>query len=373
LGEQRILQKNFRIPWSQPNITEDEVQVALNTLRSGWPSRGAVTEDFEALISEYLSSNVVVVNSGSSALMCALIAHGIRPKDRVVVPAYTFVASASIPKILGAELIVADVDRETFNVSPEAVEDLVKKNGVKAVIVVDVAGLPVDIEAFIELSKRYHFILIEDAAEALGAEYKHRKVGSFDHTTIFSFQTAKQITTVEGGCIVTSDKNVAERCRQISNYGRSKKARYVHEILGLNLRITDLQSAIGIIQFKKLEDHIRRRNEIAGEYRRKIQRLEYQRIPSYVTRHSYLMFTAITQNNAMRDRWVRELTARGVEARTTWTPIHMQPCFPELGILNLPNAEYIFDRAITLPIYNSMTYEDAAMVIEAAGAVSDKG
>lgn len=351
---------------SKPDITEDEIKAVVDVLRSGWPTHGRVTEQFEALLADYFSSNIIAVNSGSSALLCALIAHGIKPGDKVVVPAFAFVAAASIPKILGAELIIADVDRSTFNIDPEAVEELVKKNDdVKAVVVVDVAGLPVDIEAFIELSRRFHFILIEDAAEAFGAEYKHKKLGSFDHTTIFSFQIAKQITTIEGGCISTTDEAIVKRCRQIMNYGRSDNARYVHQLLGLNLRITDLQSAIGIVQFKKVESYIRRRNKIAMEYKEKIKGLMYQTIPSYVSRNSYMLFFTIAQNKTDRDKYVSQLNDRSVDARIPWTPIHMQPCFPEFNEASYRNAEYIFERAFTLPIYNKMTSDDVATVIDA--------
>jgi len=351
---------------SKPDIEENEIKAVVNVLRSGWPTQGKVTEQFEALLADYFSSRIVAVNSGSSALLCALIAHGIKPGYKVIVPAFSFIASASIPKILGAELLVADVDKSTFNIDPEVVEKLVKKNkDVKAVIIVDAAGLPVDIDAFTELSRRFGFVLIEDAAEALGAEYKHERLGSFDHTTIFSFQIAKQLTTIEGGCISTKDEVIEKRCRQIRNYGRDENAGYVHQLIGLNLRITDLQSAIGIVQFKKLESHLRRRNKIAMEYRRKIKELRFQTIPSYVSRHAYMVFFALTQNKADRDRYISQLNYKGVDAREPWTPIHMQPCFPELNKVNCRNAEYVFDRAFSLPIFNAMTSSDVATVIDA--------
>jgi len=360
------LQENFSVPMSKPDITENEVKAVVDVFRSGWPTQGKVTDQFEALLADYFSSKVVAVNSGSSALLCALMAHGIKPGDKVIVPAFSFVASASIPRILGAELIVADVERGTFNIDPEVVEELVKKNkDVKAVIVVDVAGLPVDIDAFTELSRRFGFILIEDAAEALGAECKHKKLGSFEHTTIFSFQIAKQLTTIEGGCISTQDEVIAKRCRKIRNYGRDENARYVHQVLGLNLRITDLQSAIGIVQFKKLESYLRRRNKIAMEYKGRIKELVFQTIPSYVSKHAYMVFFTLTQNKADRDRYISKLNDGGIDAREPWTPIHMQPCFPELNKVNCRNAEYIFDRAFSLPIFNSMTPTDVAKVIDA--------
>jgi perosamine synthetase len=359
------MQEKFSIPMSKPDITEDEIKAVTDVLESGWPTQGRVTEQFEALLANYFSSNIVVVNSGSSALLCALIAHGIRPGDKVVVPAFTFVASASIPKILGAEIIVADVDRSTFNADPKAVEAIVKRNNdVKAVVVVDVAGLPADIDAFRELSKHYGFVLIEDAAEALGAEYKSEKLGSFDHTTIFSFQIAKQLTTIEGGCVSTTNEGITTKCRQVRNYGRDENARYVHQLLGLNLRITDVQSAIGIVQFKKLEGYLHRRNEIALKYRQATMRLTYQAIPSYASRHSYMIFFALAKDKTERDTLLGQFAGRGIDAREPWMPIHMQPCFPELNKIQCPNAEDIFDRAFTLPIYNNMAPTDVAKVVD---------
>jgi len=354
----------FRIPHSKPNLGKEEFDAVLDVLKSDWPSQGKVTEEFETLLSQYLSSNAIVLNNGSSALMAALIAHGIKPGNKVIVPAFTFVATSSIPKLLGAEVILADIDKNTLNVNPATVEEIVKVNNVKAVIVVDVSGLPVDVDAFEDISKRYNFTLIEDAAQSFGAEYKNKKLGAFEHTTIFSFQIAKQLTTIEGGCIATLNDKVIKRISQIKDYGRNKNDRYVSDVVGANFRTTDLQSAIGLIQFKKLEEHIVRRNQIAEEYKKKIKGLDFQAIPKYVTRHSYMLFFALAQDKKMRDNYVKEINNHGVEARKPWTPIHMQPCNPELRPYRYPNAEEVFDRSFTIPLYNSMTLNEARIVID---------
>ena len=199
------MSKKFTISWSKPNIGEDEKRAILSVIESGWDSQGPLTKKFEGELSNYLDSNVSVVNSGTSAIICALLAHGFKPGDKVLVPDFTFFATLSSPKILGAKILTADIDLKTLNVSPVQVEEIVKNNDVKFVIVVDVAGLPVDVDAFEDLAKRYKFTLIEDAAQALGSQYKNKKIGSFEHTTIFSFHIAKQITTIEGGCITTGN------------------------------------------------------------------------------------------------------------------------------------------------------------------------
>jgi perosamine synthetase len=356
----------FKVPMSRPDIGKDEIEAILSVIDNGWLSQGKVTEEFEARLSRYLSSNVIAINNGSSALMCALIAHGLKPKDKVMVPAFTFIATASVPKLLGAQVIVADIDPSTLNISPASVEQKLKENpDVKFVITVDVAGMPADIDSFVELSKRYHFTLIEDAAEAFGAQYKNRMLGSYDHTTIFSFQVAKQITTIEGGCIATLDKQAVQRMNRIKDYGRNSIERYIHDVVGANFRTTDLQSAMGIAQLKKVDKYISNRNRIARQYREKIKDLETQGIPTYVTKHSYMLFFALAKDKKSRDRYLKHLNAAGIDARKCWTPIHMQPCNPELRNSKCDNAERVFDRALTLPIYNSMSSDEVTAVIEA--------
>lgn len=361
----------FKVPMSRPEIHSDEIEAAMTVLKSGWPTQGEVTRQFESMLSEYLSSNVAIVNSGSSALLCALVAHGLKPGDKVAVPAFTFIATSSIPKILGAQIIVVDSDPMTLNIDIDDLERTLKRHGdIKFVITVDVAGMPCDIDALVELSTRYHFTLIEDAAEAFGAKYKSRPVGSHKHTTIFSFQIAKQITTIEGGCVSTLDKKLLRAVQQIKDYGRSNMERYVHDILGANFRTTDLQSAIGISQLKKSEDYIANRNKVALEYRNKIKdRLQFQEIPDYVSRHSYMLFFALAKDKKSRDRLVRHLVGKGIDARKSWMPIHKQPCNPDLHYFHCAKAEEIFDRALTLPIYNSMTKYEVGFVIDACSDI----
>ena len=259
------MENEFKIPWSKPSFDKEELDSLQKVISSGWLTQGKKTSEFEINLSDYLSSNAVVVNSGSSALTCALLAHGLKPGDKVLVPNFTFFATYSVPKMLGANVILSDVDEFTLNMTPEIVEEIVKTEDVKFVIIVDVAGLPLDIEAFTELSHRYNFILIEDAAEALGSEYKNKKIGSFDHTSIFSFHIAKQITTIEGGCVSSHDKNIIKKITQIRDQGRSISGEYIHSIIGSNFRITDLQSTLGIEQLNKIDSFLKTRNKIALE------------------------------------------------------------------------------------------------------------
>lgn len=357
------MNSEFKIPMSNPDFDIEEREAILKVLDSNWPSQGKITEEFEQLLSEYLNSECVVVNNGSSALMAILLAHGIKPGDKVVVPDFTYIATSSIPKILGAEILVADVNPSTFNVSIESIEKIVKENEIRFIFSVDIGGLPSDIEALRDLSKKHNFILIEDAAQSFGAEYKNKKLGSFEHLTAFSFQITKQISTIEGGCIASTDSSLLNKIRKIKDYGRSKTEQYIHDIVGTNFRTTDLQSAIGIQQLKKIEKHIEQRTNIANEYKNNIKEFKFQEIPDYVTKHSFMLFFGLANTQNQRDNIIKKLNTNGVDIRKTWTPIHMQPCNKELNGIKCENTQQIFERSFTLPIYNNMKIKDAQTII----------
>ena len=355
--------KKFRIPMSKPDFGDDERNALLEVFDSGWLSQGKVTKQFEDDLAQYLSSNCAVVNNGSSALICALLAHGIKPGDKIAVPAFTFIATATSAKILGAEIIPVDIDPNTLNINAEELENLVKRSQIKAVIVVDVGGLPIDIEIFSELAKKYNFILIEDAAESLGSEFKKKKIGSFDHITTFSFHMAKPITTIEGGCIVSKNEKIIKKIEQIRNHGRTSNEKYVHDVLGSNFRTTDLQSALGIQQLKKIEKFIDGRNKVASRYRKEIENVQFQEIPNFVSKHAYMLFFGIVDSANKKDEILKKCITNGIDCRNAWIPISKQRCFPELKNIKCPNAEKIFERSFTIPIYNSISDADVDYII----------
>jgi len=359
-----------KIPWSKPDIGKDEKESMSKVIESGWYSQGSITKEFESELSNYLNSNVSVVNSGTSAIICALLAHGFKPGDTVLVPNFTFFATLSAPKILGAKILTSDIDENTFNLSPEEVEHMVKNNDVKFVIVVDVAGLPVDIDAFVELSNKYNFILIEDSAEALGSEYKKKKIGSFDHTTTFSFHIAKQITTIEGGAVSSSDEKISQRIKQIRDHGRSDSKNYTHDLIGSNFRTTDLQSSIGLAQIKKIDQYLNRRNKISKHYKEKLKNIKFQGVPSYDIKHSNMMFFTVYSDQDSRNKNFKLLQENGIDARLPWPPIHSQPSNPELHNYNYPKTEKVSNTLLMLPIFNSMADDEVDYVIEKSNEIN---
>jgi perosamine synthetase len=357
--------EKFIVPMSKPNLGKNEKKSITEVLNSDWVSEGQKTQLFQKKLERYLKSDSIVVNNGSAALMASLIANDFKAGDKVIVPAFTFVATSSIPKILGGKIIVADVDPNTFNVNPEILEKILKKNKVKFVIVVDVGGLPVDIDGIKKLSKKYNFILIEDAAQSFGAMYKNKKLGSFDHLTGFSFQIAKQLTTIEGGLVASNNKKLMNKIKKIKDYGRTSKL-YEHDTIGTNFRTTDIQSAIGIEQLKKVEEHIENRNKIASKFK-KFKQFEFQEIPSFVTRHSYMIFFVKAKNKIRRDQCLKKLNKHGIDARKSWLPIHLQPCNTELKNSKCSNAELIYNQIFTLPLFNNMKNQEVEKIIKIFG------
>ncbi len=354
---------------SKPDFSGDEQRLIQEVIKSNWWSQGKITEEFELQLSNFLSANTVVVNNGSSALTCSLLSHGIKPGDKVAVPDFTFIATSSVAKILGASVIPIDIEPNTLNMDLNSLEENLKEKSIKFVITVDVAGLPNDIERIMELSKKYKFVLIEDAAEAFGSEYKNKKIGSFAHTTIFSFHIAKQITTVEGGCVSSTNPKIIEKIKSIRNHGRINPSQYTHDSIGSNFRITDIHSAIGLAQIKKIDQYIERRNNIASKFRSQIKNLSFQEIPNYVTKHPYMLFFTMAKDSIQKEKYLKFLGEKGIDVRSSWMPIHMQPCNPELASFNCPKTEKIYETSFTLPIFNSMTNSEIDFIIDSCNQI----
>jgi len=355
--------KKIKIPMAKPSIDKFEINAINKVLKSGWYGQGIKTEKFEKLLSNYFTSPTICVNNGTSALLCSLLVHDIKPGDIIVIPSFTFIATSSAPKILGCKIIPVDVNLQTMNIDLNLLEEVFKNNDVKAVIFVDIGGLPNNIHKIKKLCKLYNVIPIEDAAEALGSEYKSKKIGSFPHTTTFSFHIAKQITTIEGGCITTKNQLVLNKLKAIRDHGRIKKG-YHHEFVGSNFRTTDIQSVIGISQLKKINKLLKNRINIAKQYKSELSSLEFQEIPSFVSKHSYMLFFVKTKNLKFRNKFVNYLNSKGIDARNSWLPINLQRCNKELNSINCSNSLKLFETTFTLPIFNSMTSKEVDYIIK---------
>lgn len=353
---------------AKPDISQNEILAVKKVIESGWLGQGEITKRFENELSTYFESQAVTVNSGSSAILCSLLAMGIKPGDSVAVPAFTFLSTSSVPKILGAKIIPVDIDKNTLNIDLDDLEKILEHKKIDYLIFVDVGGLPNDIDRINKLAKKYGFKILEDAAEAIGSKYKNKKLGSFSHPTIFSFHIAKLITTIEGGCITGKNKSFIKKISAIKDIGREKPG-YVHHHIGSNFRTTDVQSAIGREQLKKIETYVKRRNVIADRYRKEIKSINFQSIPSYVTRNGYMFFFGIAKNRTQQQKIIKHLINKKIDSRNAWLPINLQPCNPELRKYKCKNSEEIYNKVFTIPIYNTIKDSEVNQIIKIINSI----
>ncbi len=359
------------IPWSRPDFGSEEKSAAIKIINSGWLTQGKETKSFETELANYLGvKHVVCINNGTSALIASLLANSIGPLDEVIAPTFTFIATINSIIAIGAKPVLADCDKETWCLTPAIVEKLITPK-TKAVMPVAVAGMPVDIEGFRDLCKKYNLVLIEDSAEAFGAEYMGKKVGSFGHDSIFSFHMAKVITTVEGGCVATNDSDVAGKIRAIRNHGREelyqfkKQGTEFHfDRFGLNLRASDVLSAIGRVQLSKIDRFLSHRKKLVDFYKSKLLGLYgFQAIPDYVTVHSN-MFFGILCDGEKRD-YINEKLYKAQVSTRIWLPTHKQKWHRKyFGEIKLKNAEELSSRIIDIPLGNKITLKEASRVVE---------
>lgn len=359
------------IPWSEPDFGPSEKKAVNRVLSEGWLTQGKETALFEKEIADYVGAKyAVAVSSGTAALMAALMAQRIGPGDEVIAPSFTFIATINAILGVGAKPILADCDIGTWNLTASEAEKYITGK-TRAIMPVHVAGLPVDIDAFKKLARTYKVNLIEDSAEALGAEYKNKNVGGHETTSIFSFHMAKLVTSVEGGCIVTNNISLANRLKMLRNHGRRElyKERkhgteYSFEGFGLNLRMTDILSAIGRVQLAKINKALKHRKKLVDLYKKELSgKFEFQEIPSYVTRHAN-MFFAILCDKKQRAIMQKKLLERGISTRVTFTPAHLQMWHRQhFKNLKFKNSEVIFSRILSLPLGNKITLPQVEQVI----------
>lgn len=367
------MHRDLKVPWENPSLGYDDLEEIKGLFPYSKNRGGAAVSKFEADLATFVGAEyAIAVNNGSSALVCALLANGVGKGDLVAVPTYTFASVVNSIIIVGATPVLVDSDRETFNMDLGSLEELASRYQLKACIHVDVAGLPPDIEKLDRIGRRYGISIIEDGAESLGTAYKGKNVGSFSHTTTLSFHPAKQMTTLEGGAVITSDKNVAENIIMARNHGMS--GTYDHVKFGFNFRMTPFEAAIGISQLKKLGNMIERRRAIAQKYLNGLQSVTYQKVMMpYVTKFSWGAVLILLPSKQERDALLLHMMEKGIEGRVMWKPVHMQTYYEtSVDRRHYPNAEYIFDRVLSLPIGNGMPISDTDYVVSTINSFLNK-
>jgi perosamine synthetase len=361
----------FRIYWD-----EEDVKSVRESIKEGmyW-AVGPQVENFEKAISEHIGRKYsVVFNSGTSALHAALLAHGVGGGDEVIVPSFTFIATANAPLFVGARPVFADIEEETYGLDPEDVKEKINRR-TKAIIPVHYGGCPCKIRELKEIAEDHDLLLIEDAAEAFGASIKGRKVGSFGDSAMFSFCQNKVITTGEGGAIVTDSKEICERLKLIRSHGRAENGDYFtsseqmdYVDLGYNFRMSNLTAALGISQLKKVDRIIELRRENAEYLTKKLTKIDEVIPPSppedYF--HVYQMYT-IRVKDGRRDALSEYLADRGIMTKVFFHPVHLTSFYrKKLGYrVKLPVTEEVSKQVLTLPMYPTLSRREMDYIVNA--------
>jgi dTDP-4-amino-4,6-dideoxygalactose transaminase len=357
------------IPIARPQLGEEEKRQALSVLESGTLVAGPRVAEFEAAFAAYLGvPHAVATSSGSTALQVALLALGIGPGDLVVTTPFTFAAPSHAVVHAGGRPVFADVDPQTANLDPGAVEAVLRRGGIRAVLVVHLYGLPADMRAFEALVDRYGVLLIEDCAQAHGAAIDGSKVGGFGHAAIFSFYPTKNMTTGEGGIVVTRDPEVARRARLLVD--PRGDAEYAYEVIGFNFRMTEMAGAIGLVQLQALETRNAQRRENARRLTAGLRGLDWLSVPEEPQgyRHVYHQYTVRVPDG--RDALARHLTASGVGNRVYYPALVTQtPAYRQRGFGGkAPEAERLTSQVLSLPVHPGLRPGDIETIIAAVQA-----
>lgn len=360
------------IPIARPLLGEEEINAVKDVLESGFIAQGRNVEEFEKRFSDYTSVNhAVAVANGTIALDVALKAVGIEQGDEVIVPDFTFISTANSILFQGAKAVFADVDERTFTINPSDVLEKITDR-TKAVIGVHLFGHPFDLKAIQEICEAHDLILIEDCAQAHGAEYKGRKVGSFGLISCFSFYATKNITTGEGGMITTNSIEIANTCRLLRNHGESQK--YFHTMLGYNYRMTDIEAAMGLAQLKKLDRFNDKRIDNA-EYFYKHLIVEGIMLPhkKAEVKHVYHQYAVTIEEEGgfpmSRDEFMAYLNGKGIGCAIHYPlPIHEQPLYKQLGYtgenVQCPVATALSKKILSLPIHPALSEKDLMDIVD---------
>ncbi len=390
----RVEKRPF-LPFSRPLLGEEEIEAVEGVLRSGWLTTGARTREFEREFASFVGArHAIALSSCTAALHLALEAIGIKDGDEVITTPMTFAATAEVIRYFGARPVFVDIDPGTLNMDPleleKAMEAGRKRGRLRAVLPVHYAGLPCEMESIRALAREHGLRVVEDAAHAFPATYRGRTIGSGGEMACFSFYATKNITTGEGGMVTTDDDEWAERIRVMSLHGISKDAwkRYTsegnwfYEIVapGYKYNLTDMASALGLVQLRKAEGFWKRREEIARAYDEAFSGIPGIETPPRPgedgTRHSWHLYVLKIDSRRLginRNEFIEEMKARGIGTSVHFIPLHLHPYYRRTygyGPGDFPRASQAYERIVSLPIYPAMSDDDLYSVIEAVREIA---
>ena len=365
----------YKIPLSQSDITNLEKKEVLGVLKSPWLSLGPKLKEFEEkTVGISRTKYAVAVNSGTSALHLIIRALGIKDGDEVITTPFSFISSSNCILYERARPVFVDIDEKTLNIDPAKIEKAITKK-TKAILAVDVFGHPADWDKILKIAKKHKLKVIEDSAEAIGSEYKGKRCGSFGDAAIFSFYPNKQLTTGEGGVILTNNKKIADACKSMANQGRKTKGGkwLEHVQLGYNYRLDEMSCALGIAQLKRIKEILKKRESVAKKYNDRLKNISGIETP-YIAKNVklswfvYVIRLVKRYSEKDRDMIIKKMAKRGIQCSTYFQPIHLQPFYGEAfnyrpGDFSV--SESVGQRTIALPFYNNLKERDINYVVQA--------
>jgi len=314
----------INIPIGKPDIGEEEIEAVMETMRSGWVTQGKKVEEFEASFAKYCGAkHGVAVNTGTAALHIALSALDIKEGDEVITTPLSCVATTNPIVYQNAKPVFVDVDSTTLNIDPKLIEKQITRK-TKAILPVHLFGHPVDLDPIIEIAKKHDLCIIEDAAQAHGAKYKGKRVGSFGHISCFSFYADKLITTVEGGIALTNNEELADKMRLLRSFGMSKHEKFQHSILGYNYKMSDIHAAIGLIQIRKLDHNIESKRSNITYLRKRLKHTSLK-LPVELNYAFNVYYVCHILAERKKEKIVEHLERKGIETRPLLSFIPEQP------------------------------------------------
>lgn len=363
------------IPYGTQSIDEEDIQAVVDVLRSDYLTTGPSIAEFEKKVADYVGAKyAVAVSNGTAALHVACLAAGIQSGDEVITSPITFAASSNCVLYCGGTPVFADIKEDTYNLDPADIRRKITKN-TKGIIAVHFTGQPCEMDEIHEIAKEYNLFVIEDAAHALGASYRGRKIGSISDMTTLSFHPVKHITTGEGGMITTNSKELYEKLILYRTHGITRDETmltqkpgdwyYEQQALGYNYRITDIQAALGISQMNRLDNFLHRRKEIVARYNEAFANVEGITIPFQKNEceNSWHLYVIQVKN---RDGVFAALRAAGIGVNVHYIPVYTFPYYQANGYgdIHCKNAEALYEGIISLPIYPKLSEQEQSYVIE---------
>jgi perosamine synthetase len=361
---------DMKIPLSAPDISPAEIEAVVEVLRGSRLSLGPKLEEFEQSIASYTGAPYAIgVSSGTAGLHLCMLAFGIRSGDEVIVPSFSFVAAANAIRYAEANPVFVDIDPVTLNMDPNLTESAIT-NKTKAIVAVHTFGYPADMDALLDIARRHGLLLIEDACEAIGAEFRGEKVGALGDAGIFAFYPNKQVTTGEGGMIVTRHSGVAKKMRALRNQGRYETDDWLqHSELGFNYRLSEIHCALGIGQMRRIESILRAREAVAGVYHELLDNCADVALPpahSPQGRISWFVYVVRLHerfSRAQRSSVFKHFASAEISCGRYFAPIHMQPSYVAWRHSScLPVTESVSERTLALPFFNKLTQTEVQRV-----------